>query len=566
MSNSIDLDELQVQENAKILLKGIWYSELPPIIDFSSFSSGILNVISSIQNKKSKSYKFDKDNFITDFLQVFSPKYIREKGVEGITYYDFKNNKTLREMQIPNLKHYIAFIYNTLLMCDDIFEQLYIKGNKMIISNSASYLMFEKQFKVEFDYDEEIEIDAGIFAEKNNKITGSATMNHTREIYYDKQDCYLYKMKIDLESFFPNLYTHYFERISQKEPFKSLSFPEKYFTFLDVLHQRVNDNQTKGIPAGIFSSHVAAEFCMLCVDYKIRELIKDKDVSYVRYVDDFTFFSNSQETLNEIKTNIQMILNEFRLRLNGGKTEIISCIYDLPIVDIDEAENICIEILPHNSTKINLYQLKKHMIKLIENNDISKAKAVLSLLTNHLLIENNIEHSSMYSCFLYMIQLSQTNNLLACKAYKVINSILTIDHNKDAYIDKLLKLRNEIDNKFSNTILQTWHYYTISKYANEEQFRLLINELSILNNNPIILSTLVQSGVEKNRQLFNYIVTEFEKCGIRENWKKEIMSSKYWLPLFVIKMKDSKNYHSFFESNSFPDVFKTLIKNEESYN
>lgn len=35
----MDLSESYMQENALILLKGIWYSELPAIIDFDSMVS-----------------------------------------------------------------------------------------------------------------------------------------------------------------------------------------------------------------------------------------------------------------------------------------------------------------------------------------------------------------------------------------------------------------------------------------------------------------------------------------------------------------------------------------------
>lgn len=65
---------------------------------------------------------------------------------------------------------------------------------------------------------------------------------------------------------------------------------KRYFTFLDQFHQRVNNNQTKGIPAGVFSSHIAAELCMLCVDEEIRRYIADRPIGYIRYVDDLTFF------------------------------------------------------------------------------------------------------------------------------------------------------------------------------------------------------------------------------------------------------------------------------------
>lgn len=454
----MDLNEKYLQENALILLKGLWYSELPPIINFDRFSACILNALEDIKNKDTVCYKFDDDCFITEFKNISSPPYIRKPGVEGITYYDFKSNRSLREMQIPNLKHYLAFVYNTLLMYDDIFQELYMnESNKKIVRASNSYLMFEKTFEIRTEYDDSAyEIEAGIFAEKNNKITGSAMLNRNRKLYYNKQDAYLYKMKIDLESFFPNLYTHYFHRIFKLEPFFSLEFPEKYFEFLDTFHQRINDNQTKGIPAGVFSSHVAAELCMLCVDNEINTLIQNKNISYVRYVDDFTFFSNSQELLEDLKLQIQQILNHFRLRINGNKTEILPCIFDYPKVDIEELKTYFSWLLNSETklfTESNLIIFKKYIVKLLNENNNSQIKTLLTWFAKKI---NNNQLDFICTednCFSYMIQLSQTNTTLSSKAYSVIDAIIKKSNNRDALLNKLFNISDGIDLRFSNTVI-----------------------------------------------------------------------------------------------------------------
>lgn len=79
---------------------------------------------------------------------------------------------------------------------------------------------------------------------------------------------------------------------------------------------KINSNQTKGIMSGCFSSRIASELLMLCVDYEISTYIRDKDVEYIRYVDDFTFFSDSKEQLQSIIAYVQKILNKYKLRIN----------------------------------------------------------------------------------------------------------------------------------------------------------------------------------------------------------------------------------------------------------
>ena len=127
MINLIDLDEKYIVENASILLKSIWYSELPPIINFDKYKDIMVNVLETIQNQETDSYGLDDKKFIVDFKNISNPTYIRKNGVEPITYFDFKKNTSLREMQIPNLKHYIAFIYNTLYMYEDVFYDLVLE-------------------------------------------------------------------------------------------------------------------------------------------------------------------------------------------------------------------------------------------------------------------------------------------------------------------------------------------------------------------------------------------------------------------------------------------------------
>ena len=119
-----------------------------------------------------------------------------------------------------------------------------------------------------------------------------------------------------------------------------MSVDFRYFEFLDKFHQRINNNQTKGIPAGVFSSHVAAELCMLCADEEIRNYIETKNyrISCVRYVDDLTFFSDSKVELATLYPAVQSILNHYRLRINGNKTETLHAAFINQSAYIDELE------------------------------------------------------------------------------------------------------------------------------------------------------------------------------------------------------------------------------------
>lgn len=175
--------------------------------------------------------------------------------------------------------HYCGFVYNSLYIFDELFSELYItEENWEYVDNSNSYVVAGESFWIDTGYDDEEEFEEGVFINENNKISRWAKIEDAKMRIHEFQKSKLYYIKLDIESFFQNLYTHYFARIANFEPYKSMDVTSDYFDFLDRFHQRINDNQTKGVPAGNFSSHIGAELLMLCVDYEIREIIDKTDM------------------------------------------------------------------------------------------------------------------------------------------------------------------------------------------------------------------------------------------------------------------------------------------------
>ena len=70
---------------------------------------------------------FKTDGLITEYKNTQAPSYIFNDGIEPITFFEFKKNGALREMQIPNLKYYCTFVYNTIAVYDELFSKLYSK-------------------------------------------------------------------------------------------------------------------------------------------------------------------------------------------------------------------------------------------------------------------------------------------------------------------------------------------------------------------------------------------------------------------------------------------------------
>ncbi len=561
----INLDCANNQTNAELLLKGIWYSNLPDIIDIDELTDDIRAIFTQINNKTAPEYIQEEDGFISDWKTLISPPYVRSPGVEAITFYDFKKDKSLREMQIPNLLHHISFMYNTLIDFENIFEKLYIdEDNAQIVENSNSYLVFEDTFLI-YSYNNEEEWGiSGMFTTNNNKIHSSAMLSANKRRVLAVEADYLYSLKMDIESFFPSLYTHNFEKMASKQPYVDLDVDERYFSFLDRFHQRINNNQTKGIPAGIFSSHVAAELCMLCVDYEIREYIDNcgQSIGYIRYVDDLTFYSDTQSALMGIFPATQKILNKYRLRINGSKTEALHTALATQPAYLSEIERL-FPFLAATSDSYELsladyYDLQKYIAECLANKRPSQVRSLLSIIRRRL-DECTLYISSICNeLFYYLLKLVFEDETLTSHIFQIIDLIIPLSPTKYNVTVALWRKRAKIDNEYPDTLLQIWYYYVLFKHCDDAEKQNLLDSIEEKNYNPLIIACMVVPGKGNNRQLFNYIKNTYSKDTQSEGaeWKKHIMYSKWWLPLFKIKRYDEHNYESFMCSNNFPQTLK----------
>lgn len=561
----IDFELESTAKNAKTLLEGMWYMELPELLDKERLFNNLIDILVQINNGYIyESYKADDQNFITDYKNIDSPSYLRKPGVEPITYYVFKNNKSLREMQIPNLIHYISFIYNSLWIFDDLFEELYCNSdNKAYIDNSNSYVVFNDLFFIQKQYDEEEEVELGVFTNKNNKIHGNAIMSSNRARYEHIAEAYLYGVKMDIESFFPNMYTHYFDKISDMEPFDKWGNSKQYFKFLDTFHQRINNNQTKGIPAGTFSAHIAAELCMLCVDERIRKLIDSSKVGYIRYVDDLTLFADSQDELIRIGMDIQKVLNEFRLRVNGNKTKIFKNSVSMQLTNIDEIKNKLGFLYSDERTHIldtnEMQYLKEYIAVLIQKEKISQVKTILTRLLNCITLGSIDTLNVHLSLFCYLVTLLYEDENLAVHCYRLLDKLIEKDSKNECY--SILEKKTEIvDVKYSETLLQIWHYYVLTKHIGKDERKKLFLERADKLKNPIIYTFFVEEGIKENAHIVRKIKEVFLTEETDRGWRKKIFYSRWWLPLSKIRMGDRHNYEKIFESSFFPKIFDELLK------
>lgn len=564
------------QKNIELLIKGYWYEDLPPVIDIDNMTEVINKIIEEIEDDKYTDFG-KTDSIITKYKNTEAPTYIFNDGIESITFFEFKKNGALREMQIPNLKYYCTFVYNTIAVYEELFWKLYNNPElDRYISNSNSYILFNEFFHIETLYDgcEEVVAD-GLFAVKNNKSTGQLAFEENNVRYLKKQGSKLYSLKVDIESFYPNIYTHYLSKIKNAEPYKDNVSCKSYFDFLDYYNMKINNNQTKGIATGIFSSSISAELLMLCVDYEINKIIGN-DVTYIRYVDDMTFFSDSLDEIYSKLPLVQRVLNKYRLRINNNKTEAQASIYNMSYVDIYELKHRFkfFDFDSRDSVKYNkeiFYDIKGYIAGLYDRKQKSEIKAFLSMFRrsidlNKILFNDEIDFKK--HTVNYMLQLSCLDPIFTSRCYRVIMAILDLlesEDERDEIINLIKEKNNFINTRYHDSILQIWHYYILNKYDSNTNIQETLDSFGNDEINPIILAGFVKEENGANKEIFNYIKRTYSSIVNKEDepyfWMRSVMFSKWWLPLLVIYLKDGKNYSQFYDSQHFHEIYKKMKEN-----
>lgn len=561
-----EIDEINIQR----LIEGYQYYYLPSDFLLHEIDANIKNVINKLVGDidyYSNQYGYMLNNdliSVSDIKEIEGPKYIHNFGSEPIGFFDFKKNGSFREIQIPNLAFYIPFIYNSIKSCENLFNKIYVDDNDFV-KCSNSNIIFEHEFIVTNPYDEEEQtINTGEFAIKNNKLVSQMTSNQKAINFFEKMSSYFYVLKLDIESFYPNVYTHLLSKLIESSPYNELQLEKYYFEFLDTYNMKINYNQTKGIISGCFSSNVSSELLLLTIDYYINNYLSDKDVSYIRYVDDFTFFADSKEVLQNLLVKIQQLLTKYKLRINHNKTEIIESVLFQNCLDFNNIDHDFELLKDIWNEPQDFVQLKVLFKKYLENNKISELKVLLTKIARN--IENNNDDFNDNNMFMvnYLLQLMFYDPNLAVNCYKVLDRLLdaNIFNNCDAIFKSLENKTTKINEEFSNTLIQIWHYYILNKY-NDCKSKIYFKELkeSFGNEiNPLILISFIKNGYYKNTEIMKYIKKTYQESinDSKNLWKKSIMLSKWSLILINIRHVDKYNYYSFFESNDFKQIWRDL--------
>ncbi len=142
---------------------------------------------------------------------------------------------------------------------------------------------------------------------------------------------YRYKLKLDISNCYNSIYTHSITwacvgKDLAKSMYENKNVKDNNYYFgdcLDAFSQKMNNNQTNGILTGPFTSRMISELVLSRVDKELE------DYNFVRFVDDYSFYFESENDAKQSISAIAKIFSKYCFTVNEKKIQIEEYPYDI---------------------------------------------------------------------------------------------------------------------------------------------------------------------------------------------------------------------------------------------
>ena len=485
----------------------------------------------SIENVLADNFEL-KDGKLNKFKGYYDSTYGMKKGTEPLDVYISKPDGANRIISIVNplvlipLHFYINKYHEQILQ-----EQLEPRED---YDSSSRFSYTEGVFCRQYDYDGE-----PILGEYEN-----VTQPNFKQNLINRQkicDGKYYHLGIDISNFYNSIYTHSISWDLIHDEHK------KIFDNLDYLNRSLNKNETKGIITGPYTSSLFAEIILSKVDKQIMKYCKEKDISYIRFCDDYDFYSDSKEELeNGLRLKISETLSNYKLDLNLHKM----VLEEFPFISLNTIQNKDIYLLI-NRIESHSYETSLNFVEDIMN-EINKSLKIKYSSCNYLLkiINNKIskgvitsdnfdkETAEVLLDFLMNTMFKQ--NMVSKECSNLIIKLFgLIDLDKKRIINKWIRKRKSRLSHLKE-ITDIWLAYLIIRTEtigdNIDEYMLEIMKKSDT------CAVLVLEYLNKNKLIDKYAteIKEYIKQIEMElkqrygaDWKKASYYSRFWLLLYT---------------------------------
>ena len=190
---------------------------------------------------------------------------------------------------------------------------------------------------------------------------------------------YKYCLKCDISKFYPSINHDILKQILRKK-----IKDEKLLSLLDTIIDSIEGD--KNVPIGNYLSQWFGNLYLNELDMFVKHFLHCK--AYIRYCDDFVFFSNSKEELRNYLNKIIPVLNNLKLVLS--KKEIFPVSQGIDFLGYRHFTNY---ILVRKSTAKRIRKRMSHIEERILNGKLSKERARSQIAS----AEGWLKHANSYN-------------------------------------------------------------------------------------------------------------------------------------------------------------------------
>lgn len=509
---------------------------LPGCFTNTSLYNELENILDSyedVEDVLKENFNFSGEK-ITDFNGYKDQSAGLKKGVEPLNFCISKPNGANRVMSVVNplvlipLHFYINKHNNAILE-----EQISSKKNYESLSK---FYFKNKEYTRYYNYDEEPFIVNYSTIYQNSYKTNLLIKQKISDGKY-------YQLSIDISNFYNSIYTHVISWDLVNENNKII------FDNLDFLNRTLNNNETKGIVIGPYTSSLFSEIILSKIDRIMISMYSDKDVNLSRYCDDYYFYCDVKEMLeNEIIMVMSENLSKYKLDINMDKINIA----EFPFISLNtiQTKNIYlltkqIEEKKYDNEIIFIEDIMNEINKSIQIN-YTNCNYLLTILVSYIkdgkLTSANFTEETAEILLDFLLNMSFKQNMIVSKAFDLIINIFRLvdtDIDMDRIINKWIKKRNSRIFHLKE-IVDIWLAYLIILFNVRTD---IVDQymLDLIEKNDLC-TILVFEYIDVNNLYENYkeIIKNHLKTienNVRSkygnDWKKASYYSRYWLLFYT---------------------------------
>ncbi|WP_157945073.1 reverse transcriptase domain-containing protein [Apilactobacillus quenuiae] len=543
------------------LLHGMFATQLPPLIDEILSKDSCMKLYEESKEDKKTIFKYNKNfsGFIDNLSnEVKPPQYIygNNWAAESIKFFTIKKDDSWRPMAIPNIKHSLMFMKNSILISEFGLNELYSKNERLngITHNSESPIIGRNGMVSAMIYEEN---DGDIQGVNDDQAIGYIGYNGTNKFFQESklqrfkmEKTYPYILEIDLSNFFGNIYTHLLSQISDSNIFSGSNHKKLkiYLQWLDEYNQKINDNHTKGIIQGPISSKISAELLQLSLDEIINNMIdvNSMDITFTRYVDDYRFYARRYSDLDLLKKHLNKLFRNYELLINNSKIKIYKGFELQRQAHLNEYPLIKSLTIGKTIFYFKDYiNLREMLSQLINKDDLPTVKSILTLLTKQI-ITNNIrfnDNELVISFVMFLIKITYVKPILSSKIYMLIKVIADNTYKmKHKIWNLLVEEMPYIEENFSDTDLETWYFYVIANIGDVDETSKAFTKYKGLNKkmSVLVLTAFLKRNSKKTNCRIERLILDILDIG-NDIKVQEVSQTKWWLPIAKLWIVSNRN-------------------------